>query len=150
MGKADLDWQKIDLFIEGREEVHLWYLLSESGELEKVQLFGIGDWKFLQLLQSTRSQLKGKLDSIALPGGDSPGALLLREAILKMKGQWNPPYLEEELCHCRGIPTAKVDAAILAGAHEPRKVSEETSASTACGTCRPNVLAMIEYRLKSG
>jgi len=82
----------------------------------------------------------------------------LRELILVFKsshgveqrGEWNPPYTHEEICHCRAVPTREVEKAIIMGAHTPQKVSRWTSASTACGTCRPDVEKMISYFLSSG
>jgi bacterioferritin-associated ferredoxin len=83
-----------------------------------------------------------------LPEGNSHTDILLRELILKLRGEWLLPYPHEELCHCRTVPTRIVDQAIIAGAHTPEAVSRQTSASTACGTCRPDVEKMIAYRLK--
>ena len=84
-----------------------------------------------------------------LPVGNSHSELLLREVLLKMKGQWIYPYQHLELCHCRAIATEVVDQAIIAGAHNPKTVSRRTSASTACGTCRDDVQKIIDFRLKS-
>lgn len=82
-----------------------------------------------------------------LPQGNGHSELLLRELILKIQGQWKYPYEQQELCHCRAIPTENVDQAILCGAHTTEAVSTITTASTACGTCRPDVLAILQYRL---
>ena len=85
----------------------------------------------------------------SLPKATSHVDLLIRELILRARGEWQLPYLEDELCHCRSVPTAIVDQAILAGAHDCKQVSSETSASTSCGTCRPYVQQIIDYRLRS-
>lgn len=82
-----------------------------------------------------------------LPAGNSHSALLVRELLLKIRGEWKFPYADLELCHCRAIPAAAVDQAILCGAHTPETVSAISSASTACGTCRPDVQAILAYRL---
>jgi bacterioferritin-associated ferredoxin len=82
------------------------------------------------------------------PAGTSHGELLLREALLRLRGQWKPPYTEAEICHCRSVPTEVVDQAIIAGAHDTTTVSRCTTASTSCGTCRPDVQSLIDYRLK--
>ena len=74
--------------------------------------------------------------------------LLIAEAIDRLTGRYKFPNLELELCHCRCIPTAKVDQAIILGAHTVEKVREWTSANTACGTCRPEVEKLIDFRLK--
>jgi bacterioferritin-associated ferredoxin len=138
---------EIHLSIPGREELWLDLVLGEAGQIMEARLRGVGPWAFLELLQKTRAQLKGALKEVPLPRDKSPGGLLLREALLRARGEWNPPYQEPELCHCRAVLTEVVDRAILVGAHTPQKVTEQTSASTACGTCRPNVAAMIQYRL---
>lgn len=82
-----------------------------------------------------------------LPAGTSHVDLLLREFILRAQGNWSYPYPHLELCHCRSVPTETVDQAILAGAHDPARVSAQTSASTACGTCRFDVMKILNYRL---
>lgn len=83
-----------------------------------------------------------------IPTGATHSELLLKEVLMKMKGQWVYPYEHLELCHCRAIPTEVVDQAIIAGAHDPKTVSRRTSASTACGTCRGDVQKIIDFRLK--
>lgn len=85
----------------------------------------------------------------ALPEGEGHAALLVRELILRARGEWVYPYQDLELCHCRSVPTEVVDQAILSGAHTCEKVSRRTSASTACGTCRPEVQKILDYRLKT-
>lgn len=82
-----------------------------------------------------------------LPTGTDHHDLLIREFILKAKGEWRLPYPHEELCHCRMIPARVVDQAIVAGAHTPEAVTRATSASSACGTCRPDVEKLLAYRL---
>ncbi len=82
-----------------------------------------------------------------LPAGDSHSAILIRELVLKLRNQWEPPYKELELCHCRQIATEVVDAAIVGGAHRVAEIAEKTSAGTACGTCRPVTQLLIDYRL---
>jgi len=82
-----------------------------------------------------------------MPEGATHGALLVKELLLKIQGQWSFPYPHDELCHCRTVPVAVVDQAIVAGAHTPEAVSRWTSASTACGTCRPEVEKILAYRL---
>lgn len=84
-----------------------------------------------------------------LPIGTSHSDLLLREFIKKALGNWILPYAHEEICHCRKVNTEVVEQAIKAGAHSTEVVSRWTSASTACGTCRPDVQKMIDYFLQS-
>lgn len=93
---------------------------------------------------------KGELDvaNLSLPQGEDHTDLLIKELFLKLKGQWNPPYQDDELCHCRKIETWKVDQAIVRGFHNTNDIARETSAGSACGTCRPDTKKLIDYRLK--
>lgn len=129
--------------LKGRDWVEL--EIADSGE---VHLRGMGCSEFLDFLKKSRVSLKGDPNSWALPDGVSHSELLIAEVILKAQKKWSVPYDEEELCHCRMIATEKVDRAIIAGAHNTATVSRITSASTACGTCRPIVQKMINHRLK--
>lgn len=106
----------------------------------------IGCQNFLKAIRQL-SQSEKNPENWTLPTGQDHSSMLLREFILKTRGQWNFPYKDAETCHCRMVPTAVVDQAILNGAHTTQRVSRETSASTACGTCRPDVQSMINYRL---
>lgn len=83
-----------------------------------------------------------------LPVGLSHSELLLREFLLKLKNQWVPVYAHEELCHCRKVSAQEVEQAILCGAHTSEAVSRWTGASTACGTCRPEVEKILQERLQ--
>lgn len=132
--------------IPGREEVHLEFE-ENSGQISDAKLHGVGGPELLQTLAEWRPQLKGALQDIPLPEGSGTGAMMVRELLLKARGQWQYPYEHEELCHCRVVTTQAVDAAVLTGSHDPSQVSKQTSASTACGTCRPDVEAIIAYRL---
>ena len=111
-------------------------------------------WKFkvigcvaLQKEVAQRSSAEADLMQWSLPVGVDHCDLLIRELILRARGEWKLPFEEAELCHCRNVPTEVVDQAILSGAHECARVSSATSASTACGTCKPDVQKMINYRL---
>ena len=131
----------------GREEIKARVEIDERGIIQKAELLGIGGPEFVAALKSFRAQLVGPLASLKAPTGEAPHEILLREVVLRLKGEWAPPFCEEELCHCRSVATQTVDLAICTGAHSARQVSERTSASTACGTCRPHVEALIQYRL---
>lgn len=82
-----------------------------------------------------------------MPEGVSHAEILLRELVLKLQGLWVYPFQEERLCNCRMVATATVDQAIVTGAHTTAVVSRQTSASTNCGTCRPTVQRLIDFRL---
>ncbi len=121
--------------------------LELTQEAGKDHLQVVGCAKLLQLLQLLKVQSGDKISHWPLPEGSSHEVLLVRELILKATDQWSHPYVHEELCHCRAISTRIVDQAILLGAHTPEVVTRRTSASSACGTCRPDVEKIIAYRL---
>lgn len=127
--------------LSGRDEVHI---LETEGSFEwRV----IGCRGFLNEVYSFAAGLKGGPASWPLPAGESHAQLLLREVVLKARGEWSYPYAEKELCHCRLVPTERVDRAIVAGAHSAEAVKQQTSASSACGTCRFSIEAIIDFRL---
>ena len=83
----------------------------------------------------------------SLPEGHGHSELLLKELILKARGEWTLPYDQIEICHCRAVTTEKVDQSIICGAHDMKSIQRATSASTACGTCRDDVMKLLKYRL---
>lgn len=114
----------------------------------KPRVKAIGCTELLSLVRRFQVQFGKDPKAWPLPQGHSHSELLLKEVLLKSRGQWEFPVCEEELCHCRSVPTETVDQAIVAGAHQPEVVSRQTSASTSCGTCRPSVEKIIDFRLK--
>jgi len=133
--------------LQGRDEITL-QLDIVNGEIQRGHLSGRGCPEMLQLMQAWRPKLKGALESLEIPQGNTHSEILLREAILKARGEWKFPYAEEELCHCRAVATSKVDAAIIGGCRSVRAIARETSAGTSCGSCRPDTEAIINYRLQ--
>ena len=119
--------------------------LTQNSGISSLKVIGCS--KLLLLLHQLKQQFGNEVQQWTLPEGSAHEILLVRELILKAKDQWNHPYLHEELCHCRAIPTRVVDQAILLGAHTPEVVTRRTSASSACGTCRPDVEKIIAFRL---
>ncbi len=115
----------------------------------KTQIKAMGCTELLSLLRKYQVQHGKDPMHWPVPTGSSHSELLLKEVLLKFRGQWNYPYGHEELCHCRSVATDKVDQAIIAGAHQCEVVSRQTGASMACGTCRPDVQKIIDYRLKN-
>ncbi len=81
-----------------------------------------------------------------LPQGQHHSDMLLRELIQKAAGTWSYPYTEDELCHCRAVPTKKVDESILSGAETVQQVLNKTGAGSACGTCQIHTETLIKYR----
>lgn len=131
----------------GLDELCLDLRLDGQNNITSFSLRVVGGPELLNLADQWRPYFKGAVANIPLPEGETPAALLMRELILKAQSKWALPYTEVELCHCRAIPTEKVDQAIVYGAHRPEVVSRRTSASTACGTCRPDVQSILNYRL---
>lgn len=122
--------------------------LCDVIEVTDGKLVAKGCFDLLKLLNEYKSKHGASIDSWPLPLGATHPELLLKETLLKHQGRWVYPYLHEELCHCRAVLTKTVDQAIISGAHTCEKVSRMTSASTACGTCKPDVQSIIDYRLK--
>ena len=120
--------------------------VDTSEELLKIS--AIGSLKFLKGISEIRIQAEAKA-KIKTFDGVTPEDIVLNELILKINNEWDFPYKDEELCHCRAVETKKVDRAIVMGAHDPKSVSLCTSASTSCGACKEDVEKILEFRLKS-
>lgn len=138
---------KVKVALNGRDSIEVEYEgeIPSLGPLVKVSLRGCTD--FMNTVHGLRKRYGSDIKNWPVPGGEDHSSLLLRELVLKLRGEWQYPYADDELCHCRNIATQIVDQAIVAGAHTPEVVSRQTSASTACGTCRPQVQMLIDYRL---
>src|SRR5206468_12162664 len=48
------------------------------------------------------------------------------------------------ICNCNGVTKAQIIESVLRGARSVRGVSEATRACTGCGSCRPEVQAVVE------
>lgn len=129
-----------------RERLRL-QLKIENGRITAAALTGIGCRQTLELMSAWRPRLTGPLADLPLPEGHGHSAIMLRELILKAQGRWRFPYEEDEICHCRAVPTGVVDSAIVGGCHSLPAVREATSASTSCGACRVDIEKVMEYRL---
>ncbi len=117
---------------------------SESGQFA---IKAKGCLSLLKLTENLKIHFAKPLKEWPIPQGTGHAPMLVRELLLKARGEWEFPYPHEELCHCRTVKTSIVDSAILAGAHKPEAVTRLTSASSACGTCRPDVQKILAYRL---
>lgn len=137
------------LALKGGDELELRLIVDQNGTIASGVLRGIGGPEMLSLLQAWKNRWQGNLKALCIPSGTTGPELMLKELILKARGEWSYPYQDVELCHCRAVPTEVVDQAIMRGAHTPEIVSRWTSASTACGTCRKDVTAILNYRLES-
>ncbi|MGZ3769613.1 MAG: (2Fe-2S)-binding protein [Bdellovibrio sp.] len=138
---------KIKVELQGRDyiEVHFEEGPQERGPVKSVAVLGCS--AFMKKISEMRTEFGDDLNKWELPTENDHSSLLLKEMILKIRGQWQFPYAHEELCHCRSVSAFTVDQAIIAGAHTPEKVTLQTSASSACGTCRFEVNKIINYRL---
>lgn len=136
--------KKISAGLQGRDSIEV----NTESAIPKVSFRGCTE--LMGLLQSMRKNFGNDLHQWPVPHGTSHSEILLRELILKLRGQWQYPSPEEEICHCRNVSCFTIDQAIIAGAHTVEVVSRQTSASTACGTCRNEVQKMIDYRLTAG
>ncbi|MBK9322291.1 MAG: (2Fe-2S)-binding protein [Bdellovibrionaceae bacterium] len=132
------DQPKTVVELEGRDRI----------EVEGTTVKFRGCSELTNLMKTMRKSFGPDLKAWPLPSGDSHSAILLREMVQKLRGDWNYPYKEVEVCHCRGVSCKTIDEAIVGGAHTTAAVSRQTTASTACGTCRPEVQRMIDYRLQ--
>lgn len=119
-------------------------ILVESENPLQLKIIGCED--LLNLMKKNKELYGVDVKSWPLPTGQQHEEILLRELILKLNGQWNYPYLHEELCHCRMVKTEFVDQAIIAGALDIETVRRQTSACTACGTCQPEIEKILKFR----
>jgi assimilatory nitrate reductase catalytic subunit len=86
----------------------------------------------------------------ALPGRDWLASLFAagmlepeaRRALLAGRPA-NGPAPSPTLCVCHGVSAARIEAAIAAGACTLRAVGEATAAGTGCGSCRPEINALL-------
>jgi bacterioferritin-associated ferredoxin len=138
----------IEVLIHGQDKLSLQYSLMD-GRLVNVKLSAVGCLDLLKLAQEWRPKLSGLISELPPPPkANDHASLLLKELILRIKGQWFLPYQDHELCHCRSVETKKVLDAIYLGAHSASDVSKLTTAGTSCGTCRPDIEALLSYVLK--
>jgi bacterioferritin-associated ferredoxin len=136
--------RKFSVGLDGRDHIEV----NMETPTPKVHFRGCTE--LMGLMQGMRKSFGIDIKQWPVPNGTGHSEILLRELILQLRGEWNYPYKEEEVCHCRSVSCRTIDQAIVSGAHTTEIVSRQTSASTACGTCRPEVQKMIDYRLEAG
>lgn len=140
MTKTEESAKSFIVKVYGCDELHLQLLEHDAYHLEAIACEST-----LQLLREYR-RTQQPPQKWSLPQGNSHSELLLKELILKARGEWNFPYSHVEICHCRAIATEKVDQAILCGARDIPTIRKLTSASTACGTCQQDIEGIIRFR----
>lgn len=140
-------------FIQGTDLMKIKVELPMQDEItaeingDQCSISAVGCAKTLELLKSLKAQHGANPSSWPQPQGNHHSEILVRELILKCQKKYDFPYSDFELCHCRAVPTQKVDQAIVQGAHTTEAVSRLTSASTACGSCKPDVEKILSFRL---
>lgn len=134
----------IHIFLKNRDEV---YISKKANG--RYSFKAVGCTLFLRQLTLFFDLInKEGLESIEEPQGNGHIDILIREILAKLKGEWNFPCLEEELCHCRKISTSDVDQAIVSGIHKLKGIGEECSAGITCGSCQPDIEKLLSFRLR--
>lgn len=122
--------------------------VDSRGIIKQVKWQVFGCHRLIETAQTASHEFREKKVESLNWSGKAHWDLLLQEIILKFQEKFEIPVKDIELCHCRKIPTAVVDQAIVLGAHTPEKIRAWTTASSGCGTCRPDVEKMISSRIK--
>lgn len=134
--------------LDKREWLEFEVRVTPSGQVEEVIWRGFGCGDLLSTAEKFASALRGQvLSDFCWNSGHSHSDILTQEILDKLTQKFKIPLVDEELCHCRKIATKKVDEAVVLGAHTPELVRSWTTASSGCGTCRPEVVKIIESRI---
>jgi NAD(P)H-nitrite reductase large subunit len=116
----------------------------EKESVRKIQWKVVGRLALYAAVDQLKPQMLVQKTKLPIPQGKEPEQLLLRELLLKIRGEWGDELSDPELCHCRKIPQINVERAIILGAHTIEKVRARSSANTSCGTCLPEVDALFK------
>jgi bacterioferritin-associated ferredoxin len=139
---------KIKVELDGRDFIEVECEGETPSALGRVlKVSHVGCTEFMDMMKKMRRHFGADISKWPVPEGQDHSSLLLREMVLRLRGEWQAVSAEVEVCHCRGISAHTIDQAIIAGAFTPEVVTRQTSASAQCGTCRPEVHKMIQYRL---
>ena len=133
--------------IKGGDELELTLETDNLGNITGSQWKITGSLELIAAAQSLKLKLTGPKTSLTVPQGKEFSELLLKELVLRIRGEW-PDGEGVELCHCRNVPQKVVERAILLGADTVEKVRQRTSANTGCGTCMPEVERLLKLYLK--
>lgn len=82
-----------------------------------------------------------------VPVSDS-NDILINELILKSTEQYAISYDQEEMCHCRTVPTETVIQSIKQDCRTVKEISRATKAGTGCGTCVPQLRILLSEILR--
>ncbi|MCB0348581.1 MAG: (2Fe-2S)-binding protein [Bdellovibrionales bacterium] len=120
--------------------------ISVSLESGSLHFEAKGCLEIIKICQQLNTQKISDPFKCALPTGNGHVSMLVRELLQKAKEVWDFPYKEEELCHCRAIPTKVVDQAIINGLHNVEEIGKFCSAGVTCGNCRTDIENILNYR----
>jgi len=134
---------KIKVELSGRDSIEMNW--TANRQVKDFKMMGCA--KFLTQFHELKRQHGNDISQWPLPSATDHVSILLRELILKVREEWSFPYPHEEICHCRNVSLKFVDETIISGAHTPEEVRRITLASTGCGTCHPQIMKIIEFRL---
>jgi bacterioferritin-associated ferredoxin len=138
--------QKFSAAIVGGDSVEA-TITFENETVRKIQWTVVGRQELSAAIRDLTPKMLVHRKNLPLPQGKTPEQLLLRELILKVRGEWGDTPSDPELCHCRKIPQAHVERAIILGAHTIEKVRTRSLANTSCGTCLPEVEELFKKYL---
>ena len=130
--------QKYSALIVGGDSVEV-TITFEKEKLHHMEWQIVGRPELYLAVEKIIPQMRVAKDQLPVPTGTTPEQLLLRELLLKIRGEWGDAPSDPELCHCRKIPQTHVERAIILGAHTIEKVRARSAANTSCGTCLPEV-----------
>lgn len=133
----------MSLGLQGRDQI----VVSRGSEGEVQSVVIKSCLSLTKMMNHLKASHGLQIQNWPLPEGHDHSSMLVRELILKLQNQWQLPYTHDEVCHCRSVNTSVVDQAIVAGAHSVEEIQRETMACTSCGTCRPDVENLLNYRL---
>ena len=119
---------------------------AANAERPRMRVFGCSE--LLELVTRYKAKFGLDLRKWRDPQGNSHSEILLREALMRLRSEWQFPYEHSELCHCRAVSTESVDQSIVGGAHRVEEVQCRTGAGTACGVCQSEIEKIIHYRLR--
>ncbi len=137
--------QKVDSKVDLNVDPNIGILAPSKTSFWHLRLIGCSE--VIHLGQALKSQLHLNPQQWTLPTGGSHGAILFRELILKARGEWNLPYKEQEICHCRKIPRSLVEGQISTGVFSVTEITRRTQAGAGCGTCRRDIQQLIDYKI---
>lgn len=130
---------KWSVIIPGRDEIHL----KQVGDQYLLSVLGCPE-----LLDYAKEFLEANGQDPhkwSVPQGLSHAPSMFRELVLKFFGQFELPFAEAELCHCRVVQTQKVWSVLQSGPQTQERVSRLTMAGTGCGSCQRDTAKLIAY-----